>query len=224
MFGLEPTGRWNLDDVLALMVEKVGVSPDTRHLRGADRIDPDLHPGRSGPDGQVRRAGRPGPVPGAARDRPPGRAAGGAPGGRRRPRTGGCDRARARPGVQLPVDDPLRPGRPAGRATSTGSRSSSSTGDLNHTHSATPMRGAARCPGRRRRGRRRTSSSPTTAGPARPARPASPPSGSPTATTRRCSSARPRARSPSRTAGRQRAAAPVRPDDRLPAARRGPRR
>jgi hypothetical protein len=42
MFGLEPTGRWNLDDLLALMAEKVGVSADTTRLRGADRIDPDL--------------------------------------------------------------------------------------------------------------------------------------------------------------------------------------
>ncbi|MEO7980783.1 MAG: phosphatase [Sporichthyaceae bacterium] len=42
MFGLEPAGRWNLDDVLDLMVEKVGVSPDRSHLRGQDRIDPDL--------------------------------------------------------------------------------------------------------------------------------------------------------------------------------------
>ena len=41
MFGLELSGRWNLDDVLALMVAKVGVSPDTAHLRGTDRIDPD---------------------------------------------------------------------------------------------------------------------------------------------------------------------------------------
>jgi hypothetical protein len=42
MFGLELDGRWNLDDLLALMVEKVGVSPDTSRLRGADTIDPDL--------------------------------------------------------------------------------------------------------------------------------------------------------------------------------------
>ncbi len=42
MFGLQPTGRWNLDDILDLMVDKVGVSPDRRHLRGPDRIDPDL--------------------------------------------------------------------------------------------------------------------------------------------------------------------------------------
>jgi hypothetical protein len=42
MFGLQPEGRWSLDDVLDLMVDRVGVSPDRRHLRGADRIDPDL--------------------------------------------------------------------------------------------------------------------------------------------------------------------------------------
>ena len=42
MFGLEPAGRWNLDDVLDLMVARVGVSPDRAHLRGADRIDPAL--------------------------------------------------------------------------------------------------------------------------------------------------------------------------------------
>jgi hypothetical protein len=42
MFGLEPTGRWNLGDILALMAERVGVSPDPTHLRGPDRIDPDL--------------------------------------------------------------------------------------------------------------------------------------------------------------------------------------
>jgi hypothetical protein len=30
MFGLEPTGRWNLEDILALMAERVGVSPDPR--------------------------------------------------------------------------------------------------------------------------------------------------------------------------------------------------
>jgi hypothetical protein len=42
MFGLEPTGRWNLGDILALMAERVGVSPDPMHLRGQDRIDPDL--------------------------------------------------------------------------------------------------------------------------------------------------------------------------------------
>ena len=42
MFGLEPAGRWTLGDVLALMADRVGVSPDPDHLRGQDRIDPDL--------------------------------------------------------------------------------------------------------------------------------------------------------------------------------------
>jgi hypothetical protein len=42
MFGLEPAGRWSLDEVLGLMVEKAGVSPDPAYLRGTDRIDPDL--------------------------------------------------------------------------------------------------------------------------------------------------------------------------------------
>jgi hypothetical protein len=41
MFGLEPAGRWNLADILALMAERVGVSPDPAYLRGQDRIDPD---------------------------------------------------------------------------------------------------------------------------------------------------------------------------------------
>jgi hypothetical protein len=39
MFGLEPTGRWSRDDVLDLMVDRVGVSSDRGHLRGADTID-----------------------------------------------------------------------------------------------------------------------------------------------------------------------------------------
>jgi hypothetical protein len=41
MFGLDPAGRWNLADILALMAERVGVSPDPTYLRGQDRIDPD---------------------------------------------------------------------------------------------------------------------------------------------------------------------------------------
>jgi hypothetical protein len=42
MFGLAPTGRWDIDDVLALMAKRCGVEPDPGYLRGADRIDPDL--------------------------------------------------------------------------------------------------------------------------------------------------------------------------------------
>ncbi len=42
MFGLVPARRWSPRDLLALMVRKVGVSPDPLYLRGPDRIDPDL--------------------------------------------------------------------------------------------------------------------------------------------------------------------------------------
>ena len=41
-FGLELAGRWHLRDILDLMVARVGVSDDPSHLRGVDRIDPDL--------------------------------------------------------------------------------------------------------------------------------------------------------------------------------------
>jgi hypothetical protein len=41
LFGLEPTGRWTADDVLALMAERCGVSPDSGHTFGQDTIDPD---------------------------------------------------------------------------------------------------------------------------------------------------------------------------------------
>jgi hypothetical protein len=41
-FGLEPSGTWSVDDVVALMARKVGVSPDVDYRRGPDRIDPDL--------------------------------------------------------------------------------------------------------------------------------------------------------------------------------------
>jgi hypothetical protein len=41
LFGLEPSGRWTADDVLALMAERCGVSPDPAHTYGQDTIDPD---------------------------------------------------------------------------------------------------------------------------------------------------------------------------------------
>ena len=41
LFGLEPAGRWSFDDVLAMMAERCGVSPDPEHRSGADTIDPD---------------------------------------------------------------------------------------------------------------------------------------------------------------------------------------
>ena len=112
MFGLEPSGRWNLDDVLAVMVEKVGVSPDTAYLRGADRIDPDLTL-----DALDRMAEQ---VAKAARDRSRVLLATGHPAGllavqlrSRRPCALRRRRCYARRRLQLPVDDPVRPGRPA---------------------------------------------------------------------------------------------------------------
>lgn len=41
-FGLESSRSWSVDDVVSLMVRKVGVSADPEHRRGPDRIDPDL--------------------------------------------------------------------------------------------------------------------------------------------------------------------------------------
>jgi len=41
-FGLTFVKSWGLGDILDLMAERVGVSPDPMFLRGADRIDPDL--------------------------------------------------------------------------------------------------------------------------------------------------------------------------------------
>ncbi|GAC1326488.1 MAG: phosphatase [Mycobacteriales bacterium] len=39
-FGLRPTGTWTPEDVLALMAERVGVSPDPTFTEGVDTIDP----------------------------------------------------------------------------------------------------------------------------------------------------------------------------------------
>jgi hypothetical protein len=41
LFGLEPSGNWTPAEVLALMVARCGVSPDTTHVRGTDTIDPE---------------------------------------------------------------------------------------------------------------------------------------------------------------------------------------
>jgi hypothetical protein len=46
LFGLEPSGRWSYEDVLAVMAERCGVSPDPEHRTGQDTIDPDLTIGR----------------------------------------------------------------------------------------------------------------------------------------------------------------------------------
>lgn len=39
LFGLEPRDTWTFDDVLALMAQRCGVSPDPLHDSGADTID-----------------------------------------------------------------------------------------------------------------------------------------------------------------------------------------
>jgi hypothetical protein len=41
LFGLDPVGAWTPDDVLALMAERCGVSPDPAYSAGGDTIDPD---------------------------------------------------------------------------------------------------------------------------------------------------------------------------------------
>jgi hypothetical protein len=41
-FGLELKDSWSEADVLAMMVERVGVSPDRNHFYGDDTIDPEL--------------------------------------------------------------------------------------------------------------------------------------------------------------------------------------
>ncbi|MFL6127692.1 MAG: phosphatase [Mycobacteriales bacterium] len=41
LFGLDPVGTWTPDEVLALMAERCGVSPDPAYTRGGDTIDPD---------------------------------------------------------------------------------------------------------------------------------------------------------------------------------------
>ena len=46
LFGMEPTGAWTPADVLALMAERCGVSPDPAYLRGPDTINVDHTLGR----------------------------------------------------------------------------------------------------------------------------------------------------------------------------------
>ncbi|MGH8867157.1 MAG: phosphatase [Actinomycetes bacterium] len=41
LFGTQPDGRWSFEDVLALMAERCGVSPDPTFTEGVDTIDPD---------------------------------------------------------------------------------------------------------------------------------------------------------------------------------------
>jgi hypothetical protein len=61
MFGLKPRGDWDVKDVIALMADRVGVSPDPSYTRGPDRIDPDLTlEGLDRLAAEVARAARPG--------------------------------------------------------------------------------------------------------------------------------------------------------------------
>ena len=140
MFGLEPTGRWNLGDILALMVEKVGVSPDTGHLRGADRIDPDCTVAAL--DRMAEHVAR------AARSRYRVLLATGHPAGllvvqlaiAESLRTAGATVLEPGPGFRY--QSMTRFGRVDRHVRYLdGVAVSSGTGDLNHTHSATPMRG-----------------------------------------------------------------------------------
>ena len=41
-FGLVPLRSWTADEVVQVMVERVGIDPDVGHLEGQDRIDPAL--------------------------------------------------------------------------------------------------------------------------------------------------------------------------------------
>lgn len=61
MFGLSPRGSWGMRELLALMAERVGVSPDPAYLHGPDRIDPELSiDGLDRMAAEIKRAARPG--------------------------------------------------------------------------------------------------------------------------------------------------------------------
>lgn len=61
MFGLSPRGPWGMREVLTLMAERVGVSPDPAYLHGPDRIDPELSiDGLDRMAAQIKRVARPG--------------------------------------------------------------------------------------------------------------------------------------------------------------------
>lgn len=140
MFGLEPVGRWNLADILALMAERVGVSPDQTHLYGPDRIDPDLTL-----DGLDRLAGH---LAKAARDRSRVLVATGHPAGLLVVHLAVAAALRAAgatiitPGAGFTYTSMTKHGR-AERHVRYVERVAviSSRGELNHTHSAQPMRG-----------------------------------------------------------------------------------
>jgi len=140
MFGLEPTGRWNLDDVLDVMVEKVGVSPDRNHLRGQDRIDPDLT--IDGLDRMAEHLGR------AGRDRSRVLLATGHPAGLLVVQMAAATALRGAgatvltPGAGFQYQSMTRWGKVDRHVRYVGDVAVvSATGNLHHTHSPVPMRG-----------------------------------------------------------------------------------
>lgn len=140
LFGLEPAGRWALDDVLALMAATVGVSPDRGYREGADRIDPDRT--LAGLDRLAEHLAR------AARDRSRVLLATGHPAGLlavHLPVAGALARAGARvltPGAGYTYPATTRYGRVLRHVRYLADVAVvSSGGELNHTHSAQPMRG-----------------------------------------------------------------------------------
>ena len=189
LFGLDPAGTWTAADVLAMMAERCGVSPDPDHRRGQDTIDPDRTVDRL--DAMADRLRQ------AADGRERVFVATGHPVGLRPTHSGVAAALRAAGCEVLSPDvdwrHPDDPGydEPAGTIGYLDGIAvfREAGGYPKHTHSPLPMRAvldALAAPVRPRR----TWWSPTTAGPARPARRASTRSGSPTATTRPCSSAR----------------------------------
>lgn len=61
LLGMTFAGAWTFSEVLALMVKRCGVSPDYRHLRGQDTIDPELTVGALDAMAErIRAAARPG--------------------------------------------------------------------------------------------------------------------------------------------------------------------
>ena len=189
LFGLEPRGVWTFEDVLALMAQRCGVSPDPLHDAGDDTIDPALTLDRLDDMAAVLRE--------AAAERARVLVATGHPTGllvvhleaARALRAAGC--TLLAPAARW--EDLDSGGRPHQRHVRSvlGVSVATQGANLLHTHSPVPMELML---GRfaRKVSRRPTSSWPITASPARPAGPAFARSDSPIRTTQPCSSARPR--------------------------------
>ncbi len=134
-FGLVPAKRYTFDEVLAVMVERVGVHPDPAYAEGPDTIDPDLTLDRL--DAMARRLGR------AARDREPVFLASGHPAGvlaihlvvAAALHRAGCPLVTPAAGAMLEYAGKRRQVRYVGGVAVVSDR-----GELNHTHSPVPMR------------------------------------------------------------------------------------